>query len=110
MSTIPNEPAAFEVDNTEDWNITIVDSDLNGNPIPHTSDVLFTEIKDADGNIVFTPTLALVPGTTNAIQLIVPWSTVHTLPSAEYFASVVTVVSATSRVKIVDIVIRHDVK
>jgi hypothetical protein len=115
LSTLVNEPIYIDVDNTEDWSVIIEDIDLEtGDEIPHTGETLSAVVKDADGNTLFTADsgseISLVPGTTNQIQITVPYSITSTWPAAQYYGSLVIVVSATSRRKIVDLVFRHEVK
>jgi hypothetical protein len=113
MSTLTNDVVSIDVDTSENWIIQINDCDLSGNPIPHTSDVLHADVKDAEGNIVFSADsgdeLTIVGGTTNGILLTVPWSIVSTLPGATYYVSLVIVKDANNREKILDLELRHSV-
>lgn len=114
MSFLPNEPALIDVDNTENWLIHIYDNDYDGNPIPHIGENLYAAIKDADGMIVFEAEigdeLSMIPGTTHGIQLFVPWAVTKDLPAAQYYATIVAIENADRREKIIDLVIRHEVK
>ena len=114
MAFLPNEPVLVDVDNTENWLIHIYDSDYDGKPIPHTGENLYAAIKDADGLIVFEAEigdeLSIIPGTTHGIQLSVPWGIVKDLPPAQYYATIVAIEDANNRDKIIDLVIRHEVK
>lgn len=113
MSTLTNDVVSIDVDSTEDWLIQIVDTDLDGTAIPHTSDTLLMEIKDADGTVVFTAEsgdeISIAGGTTNTIVIAVPWSFVKDLAEATYYGSLVVVVDADHRTKIIDLEIRHSV-
>ena len=114
MSYLTIEPVTVDVSNVEDWSIQINDLDLDGNPISHMDDDLYAEVKDAQGNVVFTAEkgdeLSIVPGTTNNILFTVPWGIVKDLPGAQYFAALIVIVSPTSRKKITDIIFRHEVQ
>lgn len=112
MSTLPNEPVSFDVDDTEDWLIQIFDNDSDGNPIGHVGETITADFKDADGNVIFGATTAngsisIIGGSPNGILIQAPWGTVKDLPAAQYHASIATIFSPTSRSKIVDIVVRH---
>lgn len=114
MAYLPNEPVLVDTDNTENWVIQVFDNDYDGNPIPHTGENLFAEIKDADGVVVFDAEigdeLSIIPGTTNGVQLSVPWSIVKDLPPAQYYASLVAIVDTNNRHKILDMIIRQAVR
>jgi hypothetical protein len=114
MAFLPNEPVLVDCDNTENWLIHIYDSDLDGKPIPHTGQTLYAQVKDADGSVVFEAEmgdeLSIIPGTDNGVQLLVPWGVVKDLPAAQYYCTIVVIESETSRDKVIDLVIRHEVK
>jgi hypothetical protein len=113
MSTLTNDIVSIDVDNTENWTVIIEDTDLSGNPIAHTGDTLHADVKDASGNIVFSADtgdeLSLVGGSTNQIQLSVPWNIVSTLEAATYYVSLVIIKDANNREKILDLELRHSV-
>jgi hypothetical protein len=113
MSTLTNDVASIDVDNTENWIVQINDTNLDGDPIPHTGDTLHADVKDASGNIVFSADsgdeLSIAGGTTNGILLSVPWSIVKDLPAATYYATIVIVKDANNREKIIDLELRHSV-
>jgi hypothetical protein len=113
MSTLTNSVVSIDVDSTENWTIQVNDTDLNGDPISHVGDQLLAEIKDSEGNIVFTAEsgdeLSIAGGTTNGIVLSVPWSVVKDLPAATYYASLVVLTDENNRTKIIDLELRHSV-
>jgi hypothetical protein len=114
MSILTNEPVTIDLDDTEDWEIQFNDTDLSGQPIPHTGQTLQAVFKDAQGNIVFTAEsedeISIVGGTSHSILISVPWATVATFPAGELTATLVQIVSDTRRKKIIDVTIRYEKK
>lgn len=117
MSVLTNEPIPFEVDTSEDWDVTIYDTDVeDGSAISHAGADLRCTLKDADG---VTPSgldlstgggqIKIEAGTTNGINIVVPWATVSVLPAGTYTGTIAEVLSATSRKKIVQVAFRHSV-
>jgi hypothetical protein len=115
-TTVTGEPVPIDVSNAEDWDFTIYDVDgTTGDAIPHTSDTLRCDLRDADDTLLVSMTtangyLSIKAGTTHGIRFLIPWGTVKDYTPGEYFGTLVIVVSSTSRTKIVDIVVRHSDK
>jgi hypothetical protein len=113
MSTLTNDVVSVDVDNTENWTIQINDTNHEGTAIPHLTDVLHADVKDANGNIVFEADLgdelSVVGAEANGILLSVPWSIVKDLPAATYYATLVIIRDADNREKIIDLELRHSV-
>jgi hypothetical protein len=113
MSTLTNDIVSIDVDNTENWTIQVNDCDLSGDPIPHSGDTLHADVKDASGNIVFSADtgdeIAIAGGSSNGIIITVPWSVTSTLAAATYYVSLVKIIDANNREKIIDLELRHSV-
>jgi len=107
----PNEPVRLEFTNEESWSVAIHDEDLDGAAISHSGDDLRMEIRDENDTVIVTATTAngLITvtansaGVQNIINIAIGYSTTKDLPAGSYYGTVVRVISADERERIVSL-------